>query len=305
MRLRVWLWGAALSGVAVAATAQEAAQPPGALAKQRAWPAPAPKQKNVITRVRFPERPGTELDASPAALQRWLTALGSDDPAVAGEAFKQLFWIGPPARRALRPLVERALRDPRTATRRDSRAYKALHAIEHFAFYRPVETGHKLEAPVVTAPARWMRGTSWSHGLLGKPRAVTLTVNPLRTVTYGGNYRGLELTLVNRSGAVIEVPRAGMRIDCIAEAETKEGWVAIESPPATDRRAPKVWKLKHDFAAESAVPCYTGTLETRLRYRLTIRGQQAPVYSNIFDAKISPAQLTGTAGRLPHDHTPR
>lgn len=303
MQWRHWVWGAALSGVAVVAAAGAVAQ--DALDRMPQWPQPAPARKNVLTRVRFPERPVAELDDSPAAIRQLLKELNSDDANRSSDAFGRLFWIGAPARAALEPIVEAARRSPEQATRADSRAFKTLYALRRFDFYRPVRTPLKLRAPVVTATPQSMHGRRWPHGLTGKPKAVTLEVNTRRHVTYGLNYRGMELILVNRSGATIEIPRAGMRLDCIAEAETKEGWVAIETPPALDRRAPKVWKLKHDHAAESAVPCYTGSLATRLRYRLTLRGAKEPVYSNIFDAQISPAQLTGKPGRLEHDHTPR
>lgn len=299
LTIRFWLWCGVLAGAASVAGAQDIA------ATQRHWPQPAPKQKNVLHRVLFPERPSVELDDSAGTIARLVAELNADDDRRAGEAFKQLFWIGEPARRVLQPLVERAQSAKHRATRHDSRAYKALYAIDHFAFYRAVTTPLKLDAPVTTAAPVSMRSKRWSRGVIGKPKAVTLEVNTQRCVTYGMNYRGMELIIVNRSGRTIEVGRAGMRMDCVAEAETADGWVAIEAPPVLDRRAPKVWKLRHDFAAESAVPLYGGSLATRLRYRLTIRGAQAPVYSNIFSATISPAQLTGKTGRLDHDHTPR
>lgn len=302
MLLRRCLWNVvALAALwPLGAAAQE-----GTAGAKPAWPRPAPAQKNVLTRVLFPERPGIELDDSPETLKRLLKELDADDGATALRAFNALFWIGEPARRALAPLVKRATADPAAATRRDARAYKALHAIDRFAFYRAIATPLKLEAPVVTATPQRLTGTRWPHGVIGKPEAVSLEVNTDRQVSYGLNYRGMQLLIVNRSGATIEVGRAGMRIDCIAEAETKDGWVAIEAPPTQDRRRPKVWKLKPGFGAESAVPLYAGTLHTRLRYRLALRGRAEPVYSNIFPATINPAQLTGVPGRLAHDHTPR
>ena len=130
---------------------------------------------------------------------------------------------------------------------------------------------------------------------------LSLLVLPAEAATFAKTYSGVRVLLCNRTSKEISVPTCDAVLGLIQEAQDAQGdWKPIE-------RQTTSWcgnsyfsiPLPPGQAWQLSAPKYTGTLKTKLRFKLL---GDKPIYSQEFDGSINPSQfILNEKAKIPED----
>ncbi len=129
---------------------------------------------------------------------------------------------------------------------------------------------------------------------LGRDGQLALVAFPEQIVPIANQQQGMRLRLVNRTRREAVFPASDSRVSIVQEAKDAKGrWRPIEYLPASwcgnsDHRV----FLPAGHYWEFAVPIYSGTSKTKLRF--VLQGKPS-LYSNEFEGSINPGQFTRRA----------
>ena len=129
-----------------------------------------------------------------------------------------------------------------------------------------------------------------TDNISGTAGKVNLIAMPTESVAFAKEYRGFRLLLVNRTGAEASFAASDSRLTIICEAQDDAGeWKPIEDLPSSfcGNSHHNVF-LPSGHYWEFTAPLYSGSHKTKLRFQL--KGKE-PIYSNVFDGSINPAQF--------------
>ncbi len=107
------------------------------------------------------------------------------------------------------------------------------------------------------------------------------------------NSRGFALRVVNRSDAIVAFDACDSELHLVCEAQDTNGvWRDIETAPQTTcgNSYHRVFLPEGQYW-EFPARLYSGSLKTRLRFRLDPGREQRAIYTNEFDGQINPVQF--------------
>ncbi len=103
---------------------------------------------------------------------------------------------------------------------------------------------------------------------------------------------GMQVDLVNTTGDLLSFPSSDGTVSIVQQAQDENGiWRAIERLPQSDcgnSHYPVYLPPGHFWRFEA--PRYEGTLQTRLRFAISLAGR-AVLHSNCFDGSVNPEQF--------------
>jgi hypothetical protein len=126
-----------------------------------------------------------------------------------------------------------------------------------------------------------------------------LKIDTLKRSVFAEKFNGYTLYIVNRSDSTVKLDASDSRLYVLAEAFVDNKWQPIEYFPSSwcGNSYHRVY-IKSGQYWDFSIPKYTGSIHTRIRYRLTIATGKY-LYSNEISARINRKQLTEKQGHNP------
>ncbi len=254
----------------------------------------------------FPPRPPGEIDASADGVAREIRALGDDDPDVRTVAADRLFWIGEAARAGLESALESGDAEVR------SLAGQVLELLDARKSLRPLdaEAPRNAQAMVGSEKEDTEAAGGWYHSpnkpvaipasLKVPENAVSVLVDRESVAACGPGTLGMLVRIVNTTKDEVAFAACDSVIRLVLEAKDEAGkWKAIEGEPDSFcgnsyHRAflpeARMWTV--------AVPVYTGSFKTKLRYRLmkSYKDDSEAILSAEFDGSVNPKVFGSSEG---------
>ncbi len=127
-----------------------------------------------------------------------------------------------------------------------------------------------------------------------------LKIDTTKTITIAEKYNGYNFYIGNKSDSIIELGASDSRLSVIAEVYYNNKWKPIECLPSSwcGNSYHNVY-LKPNEYWEFEIPKFSGKIETKIRYRLTI-GNEKYIYSNEIMASFNKGQLKNKEGHNPN-----
>lgn len=133
-------------------------------------------------------------------------------------------------------------------------------------------------------------------GMQVPPKAVSLIALPNESAIFNDAFKGIKVVLVNTTPETLALSASDSRVEIIQEAQDVTGeWRPIDYLPSS-------WcgnSYHHVFLEQNqywefVAAEFTGTLKTKLRFRLSglIANADRVIYSNQFDGMINPEQFS-------------
>ena len=128
-----------------------------------------------------------------------------------------------------------------------------------------------------------------------------LKIDTTKIVSISGKYNAYNLFIGNKSNAIVRLDASDSRLYVIAEIYYQNKWQPIEYLPSSKcgNSYHKVY-LKQNEYWTFEIPIFSGTITTKLRYRLMIAKDKF-IYSNEVSTSINKGQLTDKEGHTPNN----
>lgn len=135
-----------------------------------------------------------------------------------------------------------------------------------------------------------------------KPNALQVVVRTDLTTIIGKNVQAFHVLVVNTSDSISRLPAQDGRLYLIRQVFYKDQWRDIEYLPSS-------WcgNSYYDVLIQPQaywtfeVPCLRGRIRAKFRYKLSLEGDKANIYSNEFKGSFNKKQLTKRRAYESHD----
>jgi hypothetical protein len=125
-----------------------------------------------------------------------------------------------------------------------------------------------------------------------------LKIDTSKLIVFAEKYNGYKLYLANKSDSIVSFDASDSRLSVVAEAFIDNRWQPIEYLPSSwcGNSYHTVYLNKMEYW-EFGIPKYTGSKQTKIRYKLSINSMN--IYSDEISASVNKKQLSEKQGHQP------